>query len=124
MTSREFLSELLSAADHQTEEDLPYIAVTEPGDKVFRALLAGHSADPFFAVVERVFAEGDAEAQNLCVVGLFESLQGRNYREGDADLVERHLGPLSQAAWADLIEGWTGAGYRTVAQWRAKPPKP
>ncbi|MFN8608071.1 MAG: hypothetical protein U0931_11110 [Vulcanimicrobiota bacterium] len=71
-------------------------------------------------MVERVFHEGDDEAKTLCVVGLFESLQNQNYREGSADLVESQLGPLSMLAWSDLIEGWSGPGIRTVAQWRSR----
>lgn len=113
MTSSEFFSQLNCAAEH-----LPYVAITESGEKLFRALLAGQEVNHFFAVIERVFQEGDEETQNLCVVGLFEYLQNKNYREGDPDLVERHLGPLSLCAWSKLIEGWTGPGVRTIAQWR------
>jgi len=70
-----------------------------------------------FGVLERGVTEGGL-VSNLVVVGVFEAMQSDAYRGEPPDAIERRLGPASLAAWADLIEGWTGAGIRTVDHWR------
>src|SRR5262245_9543580 len=107
-------------------EGLYYMGIADLGRELFSVLLCGCKApwtDQVFQVIEQVFEKGDAEAPNLWVVGLFESLQGQSHGQGAPDLIERRLGPRSLAAWSDLIEGWTGQGIRTVQQWRDKPPR-
>jgi len=72
-----------------------------------------------FEILEQALERGSAATRNLVVVGLFEAMQGPAYRRADPpDLAEAWLGPASRAAWADLIEGWTGAGIRSIEAWR------
>ncbi|WP_224243219.1 DUF7674 family protein [Hyalangium gracile] len=130
-TSRDFIDALIDCRlkwrarrGRIHAEHLYYVAIADLGRELFAALLGGCKApwtEHVFQVIEQVFEKGDAEAQNLCVVGLFESLQGQSHGQGPADLIERRLGPRALAAWGDLIEGWTGQGIRSVQQWRAKP---
>ncbi len=73
-----------------------------------------------FAVLERAFEQGDPEACNVLAVGMFESMQSNLYRNLEvAEAFESGFGPKSYAAWCALIEGWTGEGIRTMAQWAA-----
>lgn len=79
-----------------------------------------------FSAIEQVLCHGDEGAQNLIVVGLFEAVQGVAYGAGaTGDAYEAALLPRSRQAWADLIEGWTGAGIRDLSAWRklARPPE-
>ena len=103
------------------EEALYYVSIARLGHQLCAAVLGGCRkpwVGEVFAAIERGLERGDSEAKNLLVVGLFESMQGDSYRHGPPDLFERLLGPLGRAAWADLIEGWTGEGVRTVEHWR------
>lgn len=59
------------------------------------------------------------DCRNLILVGLFESLQTGAYSNvAFSKSVDRFLGPQTAVAYADLIEGWTGSGVRTVEAWR------
>jgi hypothetical protein len=104
------------------EDQLFYLDVATFGRDAFRALLEGRD-EPWiaelFGVVERALIEGDENARELIVVGMFEAMQNANHAQGPDDLIEARLGPRSGTAWGDLIEGWTGPGVRTVAAWRA-----
>ena len=126
------LIDQLAVCQHQWAKRLPqihaptnrtyYITIAEFGYHLFATLLnnPSHSwLDRFFRTIEHALQNGDEQTKNLVVVGLFESLQGKNYLEGPDDLIESRLLPYSLQAWSDLIEGWTGPGIRTVAQWRA-----
>ncbi len=102
-------------------EGLYYVSIATLGHELCAAVLGGCRkpwVTDVFAMIERGFEFGDTEATNLLVVGLFESMQGDAYHRGPPDLFERMLGPLSHQAWADLIEGWTGKGVRSVESWR------
>ncbi len=103
---------------------LDYVGIAELGHRHFAAFASGCSA-PFvrgvFEAIEHVLQHGDEGAQNLVVVGLFEAVQGDAYHAGAVgDRYEASLGPCARKAWADLIEGWTGAGIRDLAAWRKK----
>ena len=103
------------------EDALYYVSIAEFGHELFTALVegeAGEWASRAFEVIERAF--DSEETATLLVTGMFEPMQNDSYRRGPDDLVESRLGPRALRAWANLIEGWTGAGIRTVAQWRAK----
>ncbi|MDC0747401.1 hypothetical protein POL67_39085 [Polyangium sp. rjm3] len=74
-----------------------------------------------FDAMEHVLVHGDGEARNLVVVGLMEAVQAWAYPAGEAgNRYEAKLGPHAANAWADLIEGWTGDGIRTLDAWRRK----
>jgi hypothetical protein len=117
-----FRSHLAREREHDTWLDYPGIA--ELGHRHFAAFASGCRA-PFvqgvFDAIEHVLTHGDDGAQNLVVVGLFEAVQGAAYRaEAAGDRYEARLEKNSRQAWAELIEGWTGAGIRDLAAWRQK----
>lgn len=112
------------AQERKADAWLNHPGIAELGCEHFFAFRSGCQAPwvrEVFAVIEHVLRFGDADAQNLVVVGLFESVQGKAYHAGACgDRYESTLGPYSRAAWADLIEGWTGQGVRDLAAWRKK----
>ena len=60
-----------------------------------------------FAALERCFAEGDAEAQNLAAVGVVEGIQNvASHRPFGAEVFLPWLGPASRAAWDELCVFW------------------
>jgi hypothetical protein len=60
-----------------------------------------------FAVLERCLAEGDEQARELATVGVIEDIQNvASHREFGPSVFRRWLGPLSQAAWDELNDGW------------------
>jgi hypothetical protein len=62
-----------------------------------------------FERAEELLREGDGEARNLVVVGLFEGLQNVASHEPFGYAVFRQwLGPLSAKAWDQLEETWNG----------------
>jgi hypothetical protein len=62
-----------------------------------------------FQAAERCLAEGTTDARTLIAVGLFEDLQNDNLTGGVEWAVwERHLAPLSRAAWDAVAEFWAG----------------
>jgi hypothetical protein len=103
---------------------LDYPGIADLGREHFFAFQCGCQAPwvaEVFAVIEHVLQWGDGDAKNLVVVGLFEAVQGKAYHAGlSGDRYEATLGPSARAAWADLIEGWTGEGVRDLATWRSK----
>ena len=113
------------AREQQADTWLDYVGIAELGHRHFAAFASGCPApwvQGVFDAIEHVLTVGDDAAQNLVVVGLFEAVQGDAYRTIPAgDRYEARLGPNSQKAWADLIEGWTGQGIRTLSTWRTKP---
>src|SRR5262249_20197068 len=61
------------------EEALYYVSIARLGRELCRAVLGGCRkpwVGEVFAAIERGLERGDREAQNLIVVGLFESMQG------------------------------------------------
>ncbi len=103
---------------------LDYVGIAELGHRHFAAFASGCRApwiQGVFEAMEHVLTCGDASAQNLVVVGLFEAVQGDAYRAGAVgERYESALPPRARRAWADLIEGWTGPGIRDLAAWRSK----
>ena len=60
-----------------------------------------------FAVLERCLLEGDAEAQNLAVVGVIEGIQNvASHRPFGPEVFLLWLGPASRAAWDELCVFW------------------
>jgi hypothetical protein len=116
------------ARERAAEEWIDYTGIADMGNNFFRAFACGCRAPwvgAMFEAIEHVLVHGDDEAQNLVVVGLFEAVQGTAYRAGEAgDAFEAALLPRSREAWADLIEGWTGAGIRNLTAWRQHKPTP
>jgi len=116
------------ARERAAEKWIDYPGIAGMGCDFFRAFASGCRAPwigAMFEAIEHVFVHGDSVAQDLVVVGLFEAVQGAAYRAGEAgDAFEAALLPRSREAWADLIEGWTGAGIRDLAAWRQSQPKP
>lgn len=103
---------------------LDYVGIAELGHRHFAAFASG-CRQPFvqgvFDAIEHVLTFGDDAAQNLVVVGLFEAVQNDAYRAGAVgDAYEAALQTHSRAAWANLIEGWTGPGIRDLSAWRSK----
>jgi hypothetical protein len=76
---------------------------------------------PVFAVVERMMAHGDDRVQNMAVVGVLEDLQNIALNTGlDWNLFLPWLGPLSRAAWFDLIKDWDEVIANKLRQQRGK----
>jgi hypothetical protein len=74
-----------------------------------------------FTVIEHALEVGTTGTENLVVVGLFEAMQNVAYAHpAPGHVIEDQLGLLSRVAWEDLIEGWTGAGIRTISAWRER----
>lgn len=103
------------------EDGLPYPAIAELGHELISMVLAGRARPVrrLFQAIERCLVDGDPDARNLLLAGMFEAMQNDAYARMDPpDELNRWLGPVSLQAWADLIEGWTGAGIRTIEHWR------
>jgi len=111
--------------DRKDESWYDYPGIAEMGRGHAEEFANGNIApwvQDVFDGIEHVLIHGDEGAQNLVVVGLMEAVQGWAYQAGQAgDRYEAKLGPHSAKAWADLIEGWTGKGIRTLEAWRKKP---
>ena len=108
--------------DQIHEAEIYYVDGARLGRELIEEVLAGRDAPWMrraFEVIEAALVRGSPATRNLIVVGLFEAMQGPAYRHADPpDLIDAWLGVASQAAWADLIEGWTGAGVRSIEAWR------
>ncbi|MDI3285187.1 hypothetical protein [Polyangium sp. 15x6] len=117
-----FRQRLESEREHESWLDYPGIA--DMGRRHARAFTSGCKApwvQDVFEAMEHVLVHGDGEAKNLVVVGLMEAVQAWAYPAGRAgDRYEAMLPPNAAKAWADLIEGWTGEGIRTLDAWRKK----
>lgn len=104
------------------EAELYYVDSASLGRDLIDAVLEGRDAPWMrraFEVIEAALGRGSPGARNLVVTGLFEAMQGPAYRRADPpDLVDAWLGAASRKAWADLIEGWTGEGVRSIEAWR------
>jgi hypothetical protein len=102
-------------------DELFYVSIASLGHELVQAVIRGDAgpARRAFGVIERCLAAGNADTTNLMVVGLFEAMQNDAHaRLEPPDALDDWLGPRSRGAWADLIEGWTGKGIRTIEQWR------
>ncbi len=129
VTERELIDQLCDLRPEWTERraeihegQIYYVDGADLGRELVEAVISGVN-EPWvragFAVIERALTTGTELTKNLVVVGLFEAMQGPAYHHAEPpDLVDGWLGPLSLAAWADLIEGWTGEGIRSVAAWK------
>jgi hypothetical protein len=104
------------------EAELYYVDGAGLGRELIEAVLDGRDAPWIrraFDVIEAALERGGPRAKNLVVTGLFEAMQGPVYRRADPpDLADAWLGAASRKAWADLIEGWTGEGIRSIEAWR------
>ncbi|MDI1482962.1 hypothetical protein QHF84_40440 [Polyangium sp. y55x31] len=111
-------------SERRHESWLDYTGIADMGRRHMYAFTSGCKApwvQDVFDAMEHVLVHGDDEARNLVVVGLMEAVQTWAYRAGEAgNRYEAKLGPHSAKAWADLIEGWTGEGIRTLDAWRSK----
>ncbi|KYF97338.1 hypothetical protein BE17_44520 [Sorangium cellulosum] len=109
-------------AERKHESWFDYPGIADMGRRHFHAFASGCKApwvQAVFDAIEHVLVHGDDAAQNLVAVGLMEAVQGQAYRAGRAgNRYEAKLGPHAAKAWADLIEGWTGEGIRTLDAWR------
>ena len=60
-----------------------------------------------FAVLERCFADGDADTQNLAAVGVVEGIQNvASHRAFGPEVFLPWLGPASRSAWDELCVFW------------------
>jgi hypothetical protein len=77
-----------------------------------------------FAIIEERIARGGAERRTL-VTAMFEAMQNEAFANLEPpDALDDHLLPRSLEAWRALIEGFTGAGVRSIAAWRARARRP
>jgi hypothetical protein len=110
------------AAHILSDKGLPTVDIAGLGRELFDDVRRGKRAAELkaaFSCIEMGLAQGDDHTRNLIVVGLFESLQNRAYADLEPpDAMDAWLGPASRDAWADLIEGWTGRGIRSIEHWR------
>lgn len=131
MTEREFIDALCDLrpewSDRREEihtSSIYYVDGANLGCELAEAVVACRD-EPWmraaFDVIERALIVGSEGTKTLVVVGLFEAMQSFVYENANpADQLDSWLGPQSREAWANLIEGWTGEGVRTIAAWRLK----
>ncbi len=63
----------------------------------------------FFALLERLVAEGDADVVELATIGLIEVIQNvASHRSCGFRVFEGWLGPASRVAWTEVEEMWRG----------------
>ena len=76
-----------------------------------------------FAVLERCFAEGDAEVQNLAAVGVVEGIQNvASHRPFGPEVFLAWLEPASRAAWNELCVFWGQVAEAKAAGLLGPPP--
>jgi hypothetical protein len=62
-----------------------------------------------FALLEKLFAEGDQDMRNLIGVGFFEGLQNyASWRPYGNRVFEQFLGPMSEQCWREIQQMWAG----------------
>jgi hypothetical protein len=91
--------------------ELAYIDAGSIAAEVVELARAGRLGEltSFFAVVERLHAEGDDDVRNLATVGYLEGLQNlAGHRGLDPALFLPLLGPLSLRWWRGLNAFWDG----------------
>lgn len=60
-----------------------------------------------FAVIEKLIQDGDAEVQNIGVVGYLESLQTQaSWKDYGSEVFADYLLPRSRAAWYQIHQWW------------------
>lgn len=70
---------------------------------------AGHAEEirPAFELAERLIATGPEMERHAAIVGFLETIQNvASHRKCDSSAFEQFLGPMSQKAWAELIDQW------------------
>jgi len=62
-----------------------------------------------FAILERIFEEGDDETKTVAALGIIETLQSvADWRPYKAVVFEPFLGPRSRLAWDEVYLFWEG----------------
>jgi len=63
----------------------------------------------FFQFIERLINEGDAESQNIAVVGYLETLQtAASWKQHGPEVFVPWLQPESKRWWAQIYQWWQG----------------
>jgi hypothetical protein len=63
----------------------------------------------FFQFIERLISEGDAETQNIAVVGYLETLQtAASWKEHGPEVFVQWMQPESQRWWKQIHQLWCG----------------
>jgi hypothetical protein len=63
----------------------------------------------FFGYIERLINEGDAEVQNIAVVGYLETLQtAASWKDHGPEVFVQWMGPESRRSWAGIHQWWSG----------------
>lgn len=63
----------------------------------------------FFATLEELLQDGDAEVKDLASIGIIEDIQNiASHEEHGYQVFERWLGPLSHHAWREVEIIWEG----------------
>jgi hypothetical protein len=105
-------------ADWSDESSLPlYIAMGDLAHYVVERYESGTTSEfsGFFAQVEQLLNERDADVTNLMVAGLFEDIQNvASNRTFGFDVFRPWLKSASLVAWDEIDEG-----MRRVAEWAA-----
>ena len=70
----------------------------ENGD--FDSIAAGLRA------IERLLVGGNADTQEIAIIGLLETIQNVSSHSSSEEIYERYLGAKSQRAWRQLHEDW------------------
>jgi hypothetical protein len=63
----------------------------------------------FFAFVERLITDGDAEVQNIAVVGYLETLQtAASWKDHGSEVFVQWMQPESRRSWVRIHQWWKG----------------
>lgn len=94
---------------------LHYFDIAEIGKFLINKLKNGNTDmfELFFEKIEEILNHGDADVQNLIVIGLFEGIQNIGGREINYhSAFNKWLMPKSKLMWHNLIDFWEGTEWR------------
>ncbi|HLP38222.1 DUF7674 family protein [Lacibacter sp.] len=94
---------------------LHYFDIAEIGKFLIDKLKKGDTSkfELFFEKTEEILNHGDADAQNLIIVGLFEGIQNIGGKEINYhSSFNKWLKPESKLMWDYLIDFWEGTDWR------------
>jgi hypothetical protein len=94
---------------------IAYYDIARIGDYIKNKLSANQTSAfaSFFNSIEEILKENDLNANNLIVIGLFESLQNHTESSNPSySHFNKWLGPISKKEWDNLIDFWSGKKVR------------
>ncbi len=107
---------------YEQPDRLNYFLIAEIGRELLNDLIENKSSvriKKVFEKIEDLLTNATFEVSSLIGAGMFESMQNDAYeRLNPPDLLNQFMGPIALSHWEDIIEGWTGTGIRSIADWK------